>query len=140
MAMLGETLFEVTEEEVEMWEMRGKAREGNWSKTLQAGVGSVCPRHIQPMVAAQLACSGRLELGGHMGREGEGERRYSMRENDAPKKDWDWVSAAETGCSPPSGRSAEINPLSPPLLLSPPSSLPGPPRCHQEAQQAQGGS
>lgn len=83
-AMFGEASLKVTEEEVAMWEMWGKVREGNLSKMLQVEVGLVCPRHIQLMVAAKLVCSGRLELEGHSGREGEGERRYSKRENEAP--------------------------------------------------------
>lgn len=81
---LGEVLLNVTEEEVEMSEMWEKAMEGNLSRTLQVEVGLVCLCRIQPMVAAKLVCSGRLELEGHSGREGEGERRNSRRENEAP--------------------------------------------------------
>lgn len=103
-------------------------------------MGLVCLLHIQLMVAAEPLCSGRLELGGQLEREGEGEMRCSGRVSVAPKKDWDWdwASADETGYSPPSERSLGINPLSPPVLLPPLLSLPGPPRCHQWAQQAQG--
>lgn len=81
---LGEALSNVTEEEVEMWEMWGKAMEGNLSRTLQVEVGLVCLRRIQLTVAAKPVCSGRLELEGHSGREGEGERWNSRRENEAP--------------------------------------------------------
>lgn len=35
----GEVLSEVKEEEVGMWGMRGKAREGNWRKLSPAAVG-----------------------------------------------------------------------------------------------------
>lgn len=118
-------------EEVEMWEMREKVREGSWWKTLQGAVGLVCLCHIQLMVAAQLPCSGRLGLEGHTEREGEGERRYSRKERVAPKKNRDWVSADETGCFPPSERSPEINPPSPPLLPPSPSSPSNPLCCHQ---------
>lgn len=133
-------LCEVTAEEVEMWEMREKVREGKWWKTLQAEVGLVCLCRIQLMAAAQLPCIGRLGSEGHSEREGEVERRYSRKESVPPKKNWDWASADETGCFPPNERSPETNPPCPPLLLPPPSSLPDPPCCHQQAQQAQGGS
>lgn len=82
--MLGEALLNVTEEEVEMWEMWGKAMEGNLSRMLQVEVGLVCLHRIQLMGVAKLVCSGRLELEGHSGREGEGERRNSRGGNEAP--------------------------------------------------------
>lgn len=62
-------------------------------------------------------------------------RKCSRKVTAAPKKDWDWVSADETGCSQPSERFPGTNPLSPclplPSLPPPPSSLPDPPCCHQ---------
>lgn len=123
--------------------MKGKVRGGRWRKMLRAEVDFVCPCRIRRMAAAQVPCSGRQMSGGHSGTEGEGERRCSQTENLLPKTGWCWVSADETGCSPPSERSPEINPLFPPPLLPPPpppSSPQGPPRCHRSAQRAQGGS
>lgn len=92
-------------------------------------MGLVDIHQIQMTAAAQPLRSGRLELGGQLGREEEGERRCSKRVNGALKTGWDWGSADETGCSAPSERSPETNPPSPPLpplrLPPPVSSLPG---------------
>lgn len=136
MAALAEMLVGVKLKEVEMWEMRGKAREGRWRRMSQAGVGSDALHHTPLMAAEQLVSSETLELEAHSGRGGEGERRYSRRENVAPRRDW--LTADVHGCFLPSGRFPEINPLS--SLIPPSFSLPGPPHCHQVAQQAQGGS
>lgn len=135
MAVLVEMLAGMKKEEVEMWEMRGKAKEGNWRKMSQAGVGLDGLHHTQLVAAEQLLRNETLEPEGHLGREGEGERKYSRRENVAPKRDW--LTADVHGCFLPSGRFPEINPLSSPF---PPSlSVPGPPHCHHVVQRAQGG-
>lgn len=135
MAASGEVLSEVKEEEVGMWGMRGKAREGKLSP---AGVGLACLQHNQLMPDEQLLRSGTLEPESHLGKEGGGERRCSRRGTEAPKRDW--LTADGHGCFLPSGRSPEINPLSLPPLIPPSSSLPGPPCSHQMFQWARGGS
>lgn len=138
MAASGEVLSEVKEEEVGMWEMRGKAREGNWRKLSPVGVGLACLQHNQRMPDEQLLRSGTLEPESHLGKEGGGERRCSRRGTEAPKRDW--LTADGHGCFLPSGRFPEINPLSPPPLIPPSSSLPGPPCSHRVFQWARGGS
>lgn len=115
--------------------MRGKAKEENRRKMSQVGVGLDGLHHTQRMAAAQLLRSETLEPEGHLGREGEGERRCSRRENMAPKRDW--LTADVHGCFLPSGRFPEINSLS--SLIPPSLSLPGPPHCHQVVERAQGG-
>lgn len=134
--VLVEMLPGVKQEEAEMWETRGKAREGNWREMSQAGVGLDGLHHTQLMAAEQILRSETLEPEGHMGREGEGERRCSSRENAAPQRDW--LTADGHGCFLPSGRFPGINP--PSSLIPPSLSLPGPPHCHHVAQRAQGGS
>lgn len=119
-----------------MWETRGIAREGNWRRMSRAGAGSDGPYPPALMAAEQLLRSETLELEGHSGRGGEGERRCSRRENAAPKRDW--LTADVHGCFLPSGRFPEINPQSSPV--PPSSSLPAPPHRHHVAQRARGGS
>lgn len=126
-----ETLSGVKQEEVEMWGMREKAREGNWRKISQVGVGLDGLHHTQLMAAERLLRNETLESEGHLGREGEGERWYSRRGTVAPRGDW--LTAGVHGCFPPSGRFPEINP--PSSLIPPSFSVPGPRHCRPAVPQ-----